>query len=603
MNLFRPPFNRRRPVRAAAAAGLLWALGASAVESPVRLYRGEGGWAVAEGLPADAVPPSPDWGRDGALWIGRIPDGTEILDWRGTRLAVADALPLPLAPGVLPSVRNAFGSCLVRSLSVRFESQIRAHRWSLVFPPKDRPLEFLPLELAHGEPLPLALELQDAETGARWTLSPERMGREGGMFEREKGEARLYAGKVDDGRLEWHLIVVLAPSGRRILQARVQSLDGPPRRLRMRIKVRTEAPGVPVLQEELPPAVVAWRDGLAVGLLLDLAEPRRYRPVLDEPGWTGLEFDLAVTPATGNFPRSATFSLEADAWPAEDGDAARAGALERLPRFGGATPLPESVLQGGLAPGQAMEPASLTLTHPAAPAAPGFRTRLEPAGPALKPPEGFRDDEDVLRYLMLRMSGLFADQDWASSAFLCAAQSADGRPRIERSDFAARVAVNPDPDLDAMLEMGRNRGLTLLARVLDSGEPAVWIRTAGPAPGLDHHARALYLCDYPAVWDPGTLAIGVDLGHAEAELISSLGCMLRDRGIALLVEDDGPLAPFTTAHADALVCRSAGATEMRRQHALAAGRPVVWMPENPDGAARALARDLGFASPARIEQN
>jgi hypothetical protein len=79
--------------------------------------------------------------------------------------------------------------------------------------------------------------------------------------------------------------------------------------------------------------------------------------------------------------------------------------------------------------------------------------------------------------------------------------------------------------------------------------------------------------------------------------------MLRERGIALLGEDDGPLAPCTAAHADGLVCRSADATEMRRQHALAAGRPVVWMPENPDGAARALARDLGFASPARIEQD
>jgi len=80
LNLFRPPFNRRRPVRAAAAAGLLWALGAFAVESPVRLYRGEGEWAAVDGLPADAVPPSPDWGRDGSLWIGRIPDGTENLD-------------------------------------------------------------------------------------------------------------------------------------------------------------------------------------------------------------------------------------------------------------------------------------------------------------------------------------------------------------------------------------------------------------------------------------------------------------------------------------------------------------------------------------------
>ena len=96
--------------------------------------------------------------------------------------------------------------------------------------------------------------------------------------------------------------------GRRILQGRVTVLKSPTRLIRMRIGVRTGAAGVPVLQTDSPPAIVAVTGGVAVAVFADLAEPRRLRAVADIADATGLEFDLAVTKFTGNFPRIATCS-------------------------------------------------------------------------------------------------------------------------------------------------------------------------------------------------------------------------------------------------------------------------------------------------------
>jgi hypothetical protein len=560
----RPAWLRRG--RAAAVLGLLWGGGAQAADAPARLYQGEGGWVAVQGLGADEVLTDGAWAREGNLWIGRLTGDAEIL-----RRPDVEKRELPLAAGFLPSARNAFGSCLIRSLSIRYESQIRARGWTLLFPLEDQPLEFRPLELAHDVKVPVRFLIEDVDRGELWELHPERSGREGGLFAQKKGDAQIYAGLLDEGQLEWHVMIVRGNEDRRIIQNRVIILEGPPRRLRFRMLVESGVEGVPLLQEELPPALVTWREGVAVGLMMDLAEPRRYRIIPDEDGWMGLEFDLALTPSTGNFPGSATLSLEADAWPAKDMDQALARAEEHLAVLGAKTALPEDVLNGNWSKVIQFEPATFTLSHPG----------------------GFPDDGDALHYLLMRMSGLFPDADWAASAFLCAALNAEGQTTIRRGGDTAVVLVNPDPDLRTPLEIGQNRGLTLLSRILRAEPAAVWIRALGSVSGLDHHSRSLYLCDYPAVWnEEDRSSIGVEVGHAEVELIFSLACVLRERGIALLVEDTGPLAPFTCAPADALVCRSSDPGEMRRQKTLAGGRPVFWIPEIPEPHAKALAREL-----------
>jgi hypothetical protein len=539
------------------------------------------GWVAVTGLPPEAAPPADDWGFADGIWTGRVAEDQQLLEWPGFTLPLAEAEPLPLAPVLLWQFRNPFGPCVVKSLSVRFDSQIRDRRWSLVFAKEGEPPAFEPLDLPGKVQVPLALELEDAVSGRRWTLTPSRQGREGSMFSRQRGDARFYSGVLEEEGLEWTLLVAGPPGSRPILQGRILSLRDPLRLLRWRLTAGQGAPGIPLLQEESPPAVLTVADGTAVALFPDLGEPRRFRAAAGPAGGAGIEFDLAVTRTTGNFPRSATISLELDAWPAVEAEAAAAEAVRRLARGGKDVPLPAELLQAG----------------------PGGAAVIELSRTRLVHPGGFRDFTDILSYLSLRMSGLFADAAWTASAFLCAAQDGQGQPMIRMDGDAAVVTVNADPDLETVRDLGQNRGLMVLDRVRRSLAPAIWLKTLEHPPGLDHHMRALHMCDYPAVWEEGVGAPGVDLRHAEAELIAALACVLKDSGTCLLVEDAGPLAPFTTFHADALVCASADPAEMRRQRALAGPRPVLWTAREPGAAARELAVELGFVTPAQINED
>lgn len=567
--------------RLAAGLALALAAGIPAARGAPALYAGEGGWAAVTGIPDATLPTDGPWNHLEGVWIGRLPEGTTKLEWgAGAAKQVVEPQAPPPPPAALPSSRNAFGACVVRSLSVRFDSVLRSRRWSLIFTEENEQPDFEPLALPEGRTAALALELEDAVSGQRWNLRPERRGREGGRFT-GRNDPRLYAGTLDDGDVDWTLIVVPKENGRLMLQGQLLLLKSDVRLLRWRLSVKAGASGAPLLGTESPPVLLAVDGTDALALYPDLAEPRRFRAWADAPDAVGLEFDLAATKATGNFPRRATFSLEIEAWKTADPETARAEAMAKLARAGGAVALPEFVAREGLGSVPAFEPAAMRLSHPG----------------------GFRDSADVLRYLQLRASGLFRDFDWAASAFTCAAQDASGAPQLALDGAAAALAVNPDPDLESMLEWGQNRGLTLLERIRRSGAKLVWIRAGAWPRRLDYGARALYLCDYPAVWADGSPAPAVDLGHAEAELVSSLACALKATGTGLLVEDGGPLAPFTTYYADALVCASADPDEMRRQRALAGPRPVLWIAENPGAAAAALARNLGFVRPGKIEEN
>ena len=569
-----------RGFRGGLAAALALGAAAAAPAAP-ELHVGDGGWALVAGAPATARPPAEgDWRFTEGTWIGRLPAGAETLEWDGATMAVAEAPPPPLAPAELPLKRNSFGECAVKSLSVRYDPVVRSRRWSLLFSDEGAEQDFEPLPLPDGRRAALAMELEDVDTGRRWELRPSRRGREGGLIP-AAADARFHAGMVDEGDLDWSLVTFPKEDGRRIVQGRLMAVKSDVRRLRARIYVAAGAEGEAVLQAEPAPAVVAVADGVATGLFPDLAEPRRCRAATGRPGMIGIEFDLAPTRDTANFPRKATFGLEVDAWETAGPEAAPAEALARLARAGGTVPVPEEVLRAGAAAAAVYAPARQDLEHPG----------------------GFRDGADALNFLMLKTAAPFAERDWAASALQCAARDAAGRPRVAREGDRAVVTVNPDPDLETMLELGQNRGLTLLDRLQRSGAKAAWIRASGASPGLDHGARALRMCDYPAIWEEAGGAPGVDVRHAEAELIASLACALRPAGVCLIVEDGGPLAPYTTHHADALACGSAEPAEMRRQRALAGPRPVLWTAEDPDAAAAALARDLGFVRPGEIGED
>ncbi|HPV47354.1 MAG TPA: hypothetical protein PLD40_07195 [Kiritimatiellia bacterium] len=541
------------------------------------LYQGEGSWGAITGASADIAPPALGWVFQDGAWLGRLPANADSLSVGAERLAIADARLAPPPTVVLPKERNAFGPCAVRSLSMRYDEAARSRRWTIIFSddPALEPAFFLPSLVVRP-----VLELEDIQTGQRWPLQPTRRGREGGRFP-TRHDPRYYGGTLDDDDIEWSMMVIPLENGRRILQGRIMLQKSDTRLFRLRVGLVTGTPGKAVLQDENPPAVVSASAGQAVGLFPDLAEPRRSRVVTIPGQGPAIEMDLAVTKATGNFPRRVTFSFEAETWPSTDVAAATQEAVAKLARTGGAVPVPDAVLRAG----PDALPAYDLICH------------------RLTFPGGFANAQDAFQFLQLNMSSLFADSADSASAYLSVAHTAAGEPLVELIPDGAQVAVNPDPDLEALLELGQNRGQTLLASINRQRAGAVWIRLGPFADDLDCSARGLYMADYPAAWPAGVAKPGVVLGHAAAEWVSSLSCLLRKANTCLLVEDTSTLAPYTTVYADALVCTSADPAEMRRQHALAGPRPVLWAARQSTAAANALAHDLGFVTWRQINDN
>lgn len=557
------------------------AVGAQTDRAEPILYEGGGGWGAVTGISADREPPSDAWAFTSGVWVGRIPASATHLEWpQASSLAVDDAQVPPLGVTRLPSTSNPFGLCVVRSLSVLYDNLLRSRRWSVVFVTENQPSGFFPLDLA-GRAIEFSVKIEDVATGQTWDVQPERRAREGGLFSGEVGDARLYSGSLDDGNLDWSLIVTPRDDSRTQIQGRILLSHGNTRLLRVQVLLATDQAGTPAIQDELPPVIVSVHEGLAVALLADPKEPRRFRAVTDPQNQNGIEFDLAVTKETGNFPRSTTFSLEAVAWAARDADAAMQTAVDWLPRAGQIMPLPDNWDQRDDISLPTFKPTQLRLSHPG----------------------GFHSGYDFSQYIMLLASGLFPTQDWVTSAFSCAAQNADGEWMLTTTGDGASLVVNPDPDLETILEMGPNRGRALLQAVLASPTPMVWIQAMGTAAQLDYNPRALHLCDYPAVWAAGDTRPAVDVRHAEVEMIAAVACVLKEKEICLLVSDAGPMAPFTTYPADALVCESTAPHEMRRQRALAGTRPVLWHVPGADQESQALARELGFVTFGKIAQD
>jgi hypothetical protein len=612
-----PPKNGGAVFRTALVAASV--LLATCAWAAPRLYVGNGGWAAVTG--AEAAPEGAGWFRIGdGTWAGRIADGAETVSVGDTVLPLADALPLPAGAAALPAHNNPFGDCIVRSLGVRFDQAVKGRSWSLIGSPAGKAGEFARLKDAKGGDLKLVFTLEDAQSGARWRLVPERMAQEGGVYSWFRGSARAYAGTLDGGKIDWLIATEKMSDGKWIVQGRVLLMEKETRFFRLRAGVADAAGAVPVAGwnggTEQAPGVAAVRvNGAAVALLADLSEPRRMRAVRDgEEDGMALEFDLAATPATANFPRRATFSVTLETW--------KSGSVPR--RASSSSP-------SGAPVGTDLRQANQTGSFPPADSGGGFVeeeaaarwVRPEGGGEAVPlgglpfcPARvvwkcgggggGFSSPDDAWECLEVLASGLAPEGGKGYAAALsCAARDEAGRPLVRVQDNGEAIGVlNIDPDLRTLFAMGMNRGLWARERCLAGLGPGGWVCVEVAEGGLDCQARALEMCDYPAVWPDGSWRPAVDTVHAQSEWLLAMGCAVREAGGRLCVRDDGPYAPFTTYAADALLCAAVSPEALRRTRNLAGGRPCVWSAalarQCGAGAeelrrAERLARELGFA--------
>lgn len=572
-----------RELRTALAASLWGAAVAIAVAGTApKLYLGNGGWAAVTG--AEAAPEGGEWFRIGdKAWAGRLAEEADSVVAGSTVLPLAEALPLPEGAAALPTRNNPFGNCIVRSLSVRFDQAVKGRSWSLIGSSSGKAGEFARLKDAKGGDLKLIFTLEDAQSGARWRLVPERMAQEGGVYSWFHGSARAYAGTLDGGKIDWLIATEKMSDGKWIVQGRVLLMEKETRFFRLRAGVADAAGAVPVAgwegTSEQAPGVVSVRDnGAAVALLADLSEPRRMRAVCDAAeGGMALEFDLAATPSTANFPRRAAFSVTLETWKS-GGGAVEEEAASRWVRPGAAD---EAV------------PLGKTVFCPA-------RVEWQCGGT-----DGFSSPDDAWNCLEVLASGLAPDGGKGYAAALsCTARDGAGQPIVHlQENGKASGVLNIDPDLRTPFAVGMNRGLWAREACLAGIEPGAWVCVEVAEGGLDFQARALEMCDYPAVWEEGTWRPAVDTVHAQSEWLLAMGCAVRESGGHLCVWDDGPYAPFTTCAAEALLCASVSSAALRRTRQLAGNRPCVWsaslalqrgaeQAELPD--AERLARELGF---------
>lgn len=475
-----------------------------------------------------------------------------------------------MVPVRLPGQRNPFAGCLIRSLSLRFDGEMREHRWAPIYvrgeTPKLAPLTYERTDekgKKGREKIVRAchLEFTDMESGERWMAVPDRMARSGGMFSVLRGgdAIRFYAGSLvstnGDEILEWHVLTD-DQAARRVFHVQIAAPLGTPRRLRARFWLG-EATAEELASVSGRPLVEA--DGIP--MWLDLSEPRRFRVLRAEDRDVGFEFDLGATPATGNFPCVATFAVIGAT--RQEGAEGVAVLRENGPEL---TPLPVEVAAGNWENVLGFSPARFDLPE------------LTGEGES----QARLTDEVFLEQLesATEVGGLEA-VEWASSAFQCLV--------LPEGNDVARLGtrscwVNPDPDLPAILSVGPNRAQAILYAVRGAARrpSAVFLdfTGVGDAP-CDTRERAVYLCDYPTVWgDRGNASskLGVRLVDAAAEFVATLACMLRREGIPLLIRADldDPDVFCLLYHADGIVVGSGEEQSARERVAL--GRPVLVAP-------------------------
>lgn len=507
-------------------------------------------------LPLLLAPPAPaddlHWSLSPSPAPGFVPDPLVpgLFIGRSPSPPPPDALP-PFYPP-LPSAAHPLPACVPVSHSIRFDSSIAARNWTLFSPSAKETADFPLLRDADNRPLQIALFLESIPPrtpdspdspppSTLLPLHPERYAREGGHFSLRRGTARAFTGTADSGAVEWLLALEKVGTDRWLIQGRLRLVDPAlaPRFYRLRLAILSVPAALPLPSPSAPAAVFAPpspRTAAATALYADLSEPRRLRALPDflpspsaEPAMA-LEFDLALTPLTRNFPSRASFSAILSTW---------------LPA---AAPLPEALAR---------------LPRPPSPDSPEFRTALDAyshspaltnllpiASLGLRSPLPFLSPADALAYLRFRSSSSrFPDAPSLAPALPSLAAS----PLLSPSDPArATFPLNPDPDIETPLLLGSNWGKHLLPRLLALARKQGGLSVSIEFPDvLDPSPNALAMADFPAVWDPSSPSAPlVLLAHPQCEFLAALACALHEENLPLAVCDPSPNAPFTTYHAD-----------------------------------------------------
>ncbi|OGV43107.1 MAG: hypothetical protein A2X46_11800 [Lentisphaerae bacterium GWF2_57_35] len=332
------------------------------------------------------------------------------------------------------------------------------------------------------------------------------------------------------------------------------------------------------VQSCYPFGVVSSEKGLMI-VETDPDEPRSMQISADvSNGFFGVWYDLALTPATSNFPSRAAFQcgFRSESNAVQAFRRAVENFYERYPAFAEGR---SSTLE--LASKSALGLVSAPWTY-----------RLAIPAPFVG------DEHDALGLMALTAAcGLLGEREAAASALLGCARRADGSRRMAytTTPAGAKMAVNIDPELPGETNLPLNRALSewnrLRGILRDPRFAGVCWDLDAASSVLDYNPPSMSVADYPCVYDSTVLRPALATAFAAEDFIVPASRLLRQSGKLSIVKDSMGSHAFFMPSADVIVksfavakdgfYRRADDGRMSQLRTLAGRKPVICLLEGP----------------------
>ncbi len=410
------------------------------------------------------------------------------------------------------------------SLSVRLDTEIKAIRWEAVSEGAPA-LAWTPVNCT--SPVPLRVLLEDAETRESAALVPGKAWR--------AGEVVRYEGRHLG--VSWTLLVEPAETGSvritgklsderdRCLRVEVQSpLDLPEwvwhddfrtrRRLAEADGALSNTAPSPFGERSMYPFGVVSRDETLLLVETDPSEPRVFRTLARKDGaLLCIQYDLALTSQTSNFPGLATFRCEFRSLAARDADPFRVALADFQRRHPGF----RMGRRGGVGPANLV--------------------RIEPWVQFVEMPAGMARttaNVELLTRLGLMQHG--REAELAAATLLGACLRPNGTPAVSYEEGpaanGAQVPVNVDPDTRCAPELPVSRAMAewrFVREQLENPEVSGFL-LGRMEESADYRGAALGVADFPCVFEPRVLKPCVANSFSGWEFASRVNRALVDKG-------------------------------------------------------------------------
>ncbi len=467
------------------------------------------------------------------------------------------------------------------SLSVRLDTELKSVRWTDL----DRPwpaMQWTPL--FQDSPVPLKIVLQDCASGESVALEPESV--------RANEEAILFEG--EELGVNWAILVEPAGTGAMRVTGRLEAEND--RVLRLEIRTPLDGEGwvwhddfrsarqldagagdlanvvsSPFGERSVYPFGAVSRDAHILSVETDPFEPRVFCVLArTEEQALAIQYDLALTQQTSNFPGRATIRCEFRSLKSATGNPFRAVLADFQKRHSA----PQVARSSQLNPDG--------LVH----LAPWVQRVPLSAGMART-----EENVEILFRLGLMEHGPVADL--SAATLLGACIGADGKWPVA-FDAGAIIPVNVDPDAGAIPELPVTRAGAEWNTIRDYlNEPRIAgvrfeaMQTETP----DYRETAIGVADFPCVFEPAVLRPCVANSFSGFEFMALASRALATKGKVVLGSSATEPTPFHVQHVDGVLEEvewlNTGAfvseehDRMIRRRVLAGKRPVAVLLNGP----------------------